>query len=396
MEEAENEEGGEVRAESQSDTRANFWSNEGNRQAADRRKRRMEGGGGSPISKGRKVEGEEFKVLIKFKGDIGKHDISNPMRLMKVLKDAMGDIVSASYVGADKVMVFCKTKEQQVNALRVTQLGKEEVECSQPGSRTEVRGVITGVPLSITEEVMKSCMEGGTLEKATRFNTTIEGKKVPSTTILLSFSDPCLPQRVMIGFVSYPVRQYVPDPLRCFKCQRLGHVAAVCKWKRRCCRCGGDHDYGKCGEGVAPKCCNCGGAHSAAYKGCVIQQQEQEVQKFKVAKGVSYAEAVQQVKKVQSPGTARGMTETQPRTPGGEGPLSRGQVGPNTMLVNKTHFLAFLAYVINVGALVKTRTERIEAIVAAAKTYLDMTDVTIEQVTGALQGGKKKLAQTGE
>lgn len=385
----------EVRAESQGTSGTSFWSNVGPIRADHWRKRRMERGGESPTSKGRRIEGEEIKVLIKFKSNISKHDISNPMRLTKVLKDAIGDVASARYVGTDKVLVFCKTKEQQEKALRLTQLGREEVECSQPASRTELRGVITGVPLSITEEMMKSCMEGGTLVKATRFNTTREGKKVPTTTILMSFSDLLLPQRVKIGYVSYPVREYVPDPLRCFKCQRLGHVAAVCKWQRRCCRCGGDHEYGKCGEGVAPKCCNCGGAHSAAYRGCAIQQQEQEVQKFKVARGVSYAEAARQVKKVNTTTTAVGMTERQNRAPVAT-QSHRCQVGPNAMIADKTQFLAFLAYVINCVAKVESRTERIKVIVTAAKTHLDMADVTIEQVTRILHDGNMQSSQPSE
>ena len=48
------------------------------------------GGGGngdeSSASKGRRMEEDEFKVLMKFNEDISKHDISNPMRLTKLIK----------------------------------------------------------------------------------------------------------------------------------------------------------------------------------------------------------------------------------------------------------------------------------------------------------------------
>lgn len=43
--------------------------------------------GGSPISKCRKIGGEEFKVLIKFMSDITNHDVSNPVRFTKLIKE---------------------------------------------------------------------------------------------------------------------------------------------------------------------------------------------------------------------------------------------------------------------------------------------------------------------
>ena len=88
----------------------------------------------------------------------------------------------------------------------------------------------------------------------------------------------------------YGVSLYVPPPQRCFKCQRFGHVAAVCKGKQRCGRCSGDHEYGKCEEGAKLKCCNCGGKHSSAYRGCEVSNKAEVVQRVRVAQG--YAEAV--------------------------------------------------------------------------------------------------------
>ncbi len=70
---------------------------------------------------------------------------------------------------------------------------------------------------------------------------------------------------VTLGYMSYNVREYVPKPLRCLDCQRFGHTALNCKEKRRCARCGEDHEYEKCRRKVQLKCCNWGGNHSVAY-----------------------------------------------------------------------------------------------------------------------------------
>ena len=64
--------------------------------------------------------------------------------------------------------------------------------------------------------------------------TTKEGVRMDSETVLVEFEGECVPKKVFLGFMSYPVRVYVPKPLRCFNCQRFGHIAKNCKEKRRC------------------------------------------------------------------------------------------------------------------------------------------------------------------
>ncbi len=98
------------------------------------------------------------------------------------------------------------------------------------------------------------------------------GVKSDSLSVLLVF-EKIMPTEVQMGWIKYKVKEYIPQPLRCFKCQRTGHTAQQCKWKQRCAECGGEHDYGKCNKDAKLKCCNCGGEHSAAYAGCVVQKQ---------------------------------------------------------------------------------------------------------------------------
>lgn len=361
------------------------WSNAG----GTKRKTFGQGNGDglNKRAKSRRVEEAEFKVLVRFKSDISKHDVSNPMRLTKLVRDSVGEVASASYVGSDKVIIFCADKKQQEKALALRKLGKLEVECSVPGTRNEVRGVIAGVPFSMTEEMLKSCVQGGKVVKATRFSTMREGKKEPTRTVLLYFSDELLPERVLLGYVSYPVRPFVPAPLRCFKCQRLGHVASVCKGERRCCRCGENHEYGQCGEGVEPKCCNCGGAHSAAFRGCAVQQQAQEIQRYKVVNQVSYAEAVKEVRQVRGD-TARPTGQgTGLVREGTQACIHKCPVQPGTLLVDKVQFLVFLANVINCSAQTDSRTDRIRIIVNAASVHLGITGVTVENLRGLLTPG---------
>lgn len=57
---------------------------------------------------------------------------------------------------------------------------------------------------------------------------------------------------------------------------QLPKTGTFVKGKKRCCKCGGDHEYGQCGEEMDPKCCNCEGPHSAAYLGCEGQKKKKK------------------------------------------------------------------------------------------------------------------------
>lgn len=69
-------------------------------------------------------------------------------------------------------------------------------------------------------------------------------------------------------FQHYRVFKAGPRPMRCFKCQRFGHVASVCRSAKRCVRCGSDDPShpSECNE--PPHCCNCEGSHAASSSEC--------------------------------------------------------------------------------------------------------------------------------
>lgn len=116
---------------------------------------------------------------------------------------------------------------------------------------------------------------------------------------------------------------------------------------------GGDHEYGKCGAGVQPKCCNCGGAHNVAYGGCEIMKRENEIQKTKVERKITYAEAARMVngqkRDVNSQGTIRNQ---------GQEKRSNDRV-----YVDKRDLVTFIAGVINSTADVKSKNDKIQLVV---------------------------------
>jgi len=125
------------------------------------------------------------------------------------------------------------------------------------------RGVIYNVPLGIPTDDILACLAGQGVQSVRRFR--YKGKDssemTESKSVFLQFTTADLPSEVKLGYMLLHVKQYIPRPLRCFKCNRYGHVANHCRGKLRCSICSGEHKYSEC-SAAAPKCPNCGGSHS--------------------------------------------------------------------------------------------------------------------------------------
>jgi len=246
-------------------------------------------------------------------------------------------------------------------------------------------GVISAVPLNVTMEEVKENLIGGKVALARRLTTWKDNVKCDSLSVLLHFEDSILPVKVKLGFISYVVREYLPPPLRCYKCQRIGHTATVCKGKMRCAKCGGEHEYGKCQEGAEIKCCNCGGEHSAAYAGCPVQQQARVIQKVKSTQNVTYAEAARRVKHVSDTRKHAGLEQTSQIDKSMDRLNSIKNDSNDNISMNKTDFVAFICAVVNGTGQIGRRSDKIKIVVDCANKFLNCIGISAEQVHKILQ-----------
>ena len=47
-----------------------------------------------------------------------------------------------------------------------------------------------------------------------------------------------IPEKINIGYLKKETRPYIPNPQRCFQCQKFGHTKNSCKGKAVCAGCG--------------------------------------------------------------------------------------------------------------------------------------------------------------
>lgn len=81
---------------------------------------------------------------------------------------------------------------------------------------------------------------------------------IPAKHVILTFDRSALSVSVNAGFMRCPVRPYVPDPCRCFKCQWLGHGTTSCLGKLTCAKCEApDHPTDYCESVNCPWTARC-------------------------------------------------------------------------------------------------------------------------------------------
>ena len=118
---------------------------------------------------------------------------------------------------------------------------------------------------------LEAITEHPKIRNATRMKTR-DGQETAS--ILVEIQGP-VPSSIRIGFLgTFQIKDYIPEPMRCFKCQRFGHHKAQCTSEIRCAICSGRHDTDACiqkhkdGQQTTAKCPNCGKGHHAWYTRC--------------------------------------------------------------------------------------------------------------------------------
>ena len=75
------------------------------------------------------------------------------------------------------------------------------------------------------------------VSSARRIMTKRRGTWVPTHSVVLSFNQEELPRDVTIGYVRVKVRPYIPNPMRCYRCQRFGHTRIACRNRPACAKC---------------------------------------------------------------------------------------------------------------------------------------------------------------
>jgi len=165
------------------------------------------------------------------------------------------------------------------------------VKVSRHRSLNVCKGVIRNrdIALCETAEILAELKSQGVVDA---FVVTVpDGETRRRTnTVILTFDMTHPPKFIFAGYLRIPIQIYIPNPLRCFKCQKFGHGKSTCKGQETCARCGAlGHNSDGCHE--QEKCTNCKGPHSSFSKQCPRWNFEKRVQQKRAENNISFQEA---------------------------------------------------------------------------------------------------------
>lgn len=263
----------------------------------------------------KKLRNERTEIIKKtlyikgVKENIGQAAKKQPVLYKKGLTEAFGELESIKLTG-ESIRVTCKTEMQKTNGSKVTSLLNKDVVVSEPFSMNhefrpqqdtqrltanlQVRGIIFGVPVDITDDELKSEIAAQWVKRLVK---RAEGNNIATETVIFGVDSETLPKYVYIGCISKRVKEYIPAPLRCFKCQGYGHRSTQCYSQDKCPRCAQNHRFENCTATTERKCPNCNGNHSAGFRECPKHKEVQNTLRVAVEGKMSYAEATKQLVK---------------------------------------------------------------------------------------------------
>ena len=195
---------------------------------------------------------------------------------------------------ADGTLVIKTTKASQTKLLlKTTIFCEKRVSVSLHKSRNSIKGTIFAPEIRFmpVQEILDGLREQGTpVSEVYRMTTFRDGKRQDTSLLQITFVSSTLPEKLVVGRLRYDVRPYIPNPLRCYRCQKYGHGDKKCKNEPICKKCGEKSHENACTS--AQICISCKAtSHSVDSKDCPVWKKEKEICTVKVTKNISYPEA---------------------------------------------------------------------------------------------------------
>ncbi|GBN33068.1 hypothetical protein AVEN_7606-1 [Araneus ventricosus] len=213
----------------------------------------------------------------------------------KAISGSLGEIQSIRKLRSGDLLVEVKSRKQSQQILKLKTLGTIPVSVTAHTSLNTCKGVITcGELLNETVEKITEELNSEGVIHVRRISIRRDGQLLPTKHLILTFHKPKLPESIRAGYIKLAVRPYIPNPLRCFQCQRFGHAKGACRGTITCAHCAEiGHDSQQCT--AQEKCVNCSGSHTSYSRSCPRWQAEKQIVTVKFKENLSYPEARRKV-----------------------------------------------------------------------------------------------------
>ncbi|GFU54960.1 uncharacterized protein TNCV_3090471 [Trichonephila clavipes] len=215
----------------------------------------------------------------------------SPFLIEKAISGSIGAVKTIRKMRSGDLFIEVSSSQQASALTKLRHLATIDVTVVAHRSLNYSRGVISAADLLhvSTEEILEN-LQDQKVCGVKRITIRRDGQVLDTKHLILTFATPDLPQSVKAAYLNCPVRPYIPNPLRCFQCQRFGHSKLTCRGQATCARCAEvGHDSADCK--AREKCVNCKGDHTSYSRSCPNWSLEKEITALKIKNKISYPEA---------------------------------------------------------------------------------------------------------
>ncbi|XP_055940889.1 uncharacterized protein LOC129971293 [Argiope bruennichi] len=248
---------------------------------------------------------DHFFVIKRLSEDKETFHTVSPFLVEKAVSGTLGEVSAIRKLRSGDLLVEVNSRKQSNQILKLKALATIPISVSAHTSLNSSKGVITCGELFHTsiEEITNDLKPEGVIH-VRRISIRRDGQLLPTKHLVLTFQMPTLPEVVKIGYMRLKVRPFIPNPLRCFQCQRFGHPKIACRGTLTCARCAEKgHDSQQCTS--SEKCVNCDGEHTSFSRSCPRWRLEKEIITLKTKEQISYPEAKRRIEaQTPSPGVS--------------------------------------------------------------------------------------------
>ncbi|XP_077522920.1 uncharacterized protein LOC144133603 [Amblyomma americanum] len=216
----------------------------------------------------------------------------SPFIVSKSLADALGLGYKVTKLASGDLLLQIRDKVQFSKLPTIVSFGDIPVSITAHRSLNTVKGGISEHDfLNLSEEEMLEGLKDQNATEVHRIKIRKDDKEIPTKHLILTFYASILPETIEVGYLKIQVRPYIPNPRRCFNCQRYGHGSTSCHGHKTCAKCASkEHATENC-DAVASLCANCEGDRPAYSMSCQRWKTEKEIITLKTKENISFKEA---------------------------------------------------------------------------------------------------------
>ena len=147
--------------------------------------------------------------------------------------------VSVKKLGNGTLLVEVNKKTYAVILLKIKSFGGLKIKAFTHLSLNTSKGVVRSSELSLcTLDKLKSQLANQGVTDIKRISIKRNEETINTNTYILTFNKSSLPKELKVGYNLIKVNPYIPNPLRCYNCQKCGHHETKCLKSPVCKKCG--------------------------------------------------------------------------------------------------------------------------------------------------------------